>query len=321
MSKRQRILVVLSQEVLDSQPEPALERGIFIARETNASLELFVSEYYPSFYTSLMAKSVEKKEPAEACRQATLKWLQEFSEKLAETDNLVVSADVGWNRHPYEGIMKKVSSIKPDLTIKTIRHNSSLNRTLFNYTDWRLIRSCPSPLLLAKSEDDWATRQIVACLDPAHIHAQAETLDDAIIEVAQSLTYRLRGELHIFHAIELLPEPMLMLLQPGVSYETYKQQTRQEHEALLSELLRPYGIRGPQRLHIREGKPADALQALVKEIHASLVVMGVVPKGTLENFLIGNTAEKVLDTLSCDILVVKSNPIEVKAAAAETAFC
>lgn len=318
MVKRQRVLVILDQNELDSQPEPALDRGVLIARETNAILELFVSEYYPSFYTPLLEKYLNVWKPETYIRFA-LSRLQEISRMLINQEQLSVLTDAAWNHHQYDGIIQKVSSAKPDLMIKTVHHDNQLNRTFFNYTDWHLIRHCPCPLMLAQSKDTWATRAIVACVDPAHIHGHAETLDNSIIEIAQQFAYRLRGDLHIFHAVEFMPEPLFRLWQPGSTYEIYKKEAREEHETLLSELLKPYGI-GMRRVHIVEGKPEDALQSFVKEINASLVVMGVVSKGTLENLLIGNTAEKVLDALSCDILVVKSNPVEVKVLAAEPVF-
>ena len=63
------------------------------------------------------------------------------------------------------------------------------------------------------------------------------------------------------------------------------------------------------------GRPAETLVEFTRDIGASLVVMGAVSKGALELLLIGNTAEKVLDDLSCDILVVKSEPLETRVAA------
>lgn len=131
-------------------------------------------------------------------------------------ERLAVTVDAACNRHQAAAIMDRVSVRRPDMLIKATRHDSTFNRTLFNYTDWHLIRHCPCPLLLAKSEDDWNTRRIVACVDPAHVHAKAETLDYAIIELAHALAYRLRGELHILHSIELLPQPASLdeLLRP-----------------------------------------------------------------------------------------------------------
>ncbi|KFI22987.1 universal stress protein [Nitrosococcus oceani] len=319
MARRQRILTVLNQDELDSQPEPALERGVFIARETNAILELFVSEYHPSFYTPLIGKSLHNEWKPETYIRFALSQLQEISERLAHREQLDVLADAAWNRHQYDGIMEKISRIKPDLIIKTTHHDNRLNRTLFNYTDWHLIRNCPCPLMLAKGEDSWETRAVVACVDPSHLHGRMETLDNSIIEIAQWLAYRLKGELHIFHAIDFMPESVFRLWQPGSNYNTYKKESRQEHETLLNELLKPYGI-GSQRIHILEGGSAETLLSFAQETNASLVVMGAVSKGTLGNLLIGNTAEKVLDALRCDILVVKSNPLEVKELNTELVF-
>ncbi|ADJ28081.1 universal stress protein [Nitrosococcus watsonii] len=318
MARRQRVLIVLNPNELDSQPEPALERGVFIARETNAFLELFASEYHPSF-TPLIGKPSQNEWKPETYIRFALSRLQEISEMLIQQEQLDVSVDAAWNRHQYDGVMEKISRIKPDLIIKSTRHDNQLNRTFFNYADWHLIRNCPCPLMLAKSEDRWETRTIVACVEPSHLHGHMETLDSSIIETAQELAYRLRGELHIFHAIEFMPEPIFRLWQPGSSYKTHKKETRQKHEALLNKLLRPYGI-GTQRVHVFEGGPAETLLSFAQEIKASLVVMGAVSKGTLGNLLIGNTAEKVLDSLRCDILVVKSNPLEAKELNAELVF-
>jgi universal stress protein E len=207
--------------------------------------------------------------------------------------------------------MQKVAKTRPDMVIKTTRHDTAIHRTFFNYTDWHLIRHCPCPLMLAKKEDDWETRRVVACVDPAHIHSKAETLDNAIIEASQLLACRLRGELHILHSIELLPESATPQEDDGSSYGEYKGRVYGEHQTLLDELLRPYGV-GSQKVHMVAGNPAKTIVPLVEEIGASVVVMGAVSKGTLETLFIGNTAEKVLDDLSCDVLVVKSKPVEVR---------
>jgi universal stress protein E len=312
MGVKQRLLVFIDAGGSAAQPEPALERGIFLAKEINAGLELFLSEYAhipEHLFGAPLGWGGLK--PGDHLQQA-MAWLEQLAEPLSK-EGLAVCKDVVWHRHPYEAVLEKVAATRPDIVIKTTRHETLLHRTLFNYTDWHLIRNCPCPLLLAKSEDEWTTRRIVACVDPAYIHSQAETLDNVIIETAQRLAYRLRGELHIFHSIE--PSPLLMtwIQEHGWSLKSAERRIHEQHEALLEELLRPYGI-STRRVHIATGLADKTLVQFVEAIEASLVVMGTVSKGTLGNLLIGNTAEKVLDALKCDILVVKSNPIEVKAA-------
>lgn len=312
--RRQRLLVILNPAELDAQPEPALERAVFLARETGAGLEIFVSEPRSATYGPASASAPQ------AAVGDTLARLAAIGAAVTEAHGLSVATDAVFCRHPFDGIMQKVASTRPDMVVKTTRHDTRLNRTFFNYTDWHLIRACPRPLLLVKSEDPWETRRIVACVDPAHVHSHAETLDEVIVEAAHLLAYRLRGELHIFHSVELMIEPVFSLLQPDSSYALYKRRMGEAHYGLLNDLLRRYGI-GAERVHLTVGRSTETLVEFTRDIGASLVVMGAVSKGALELLLIGNTAEKVLDDLSCDILVVKSEPLEARVVAEAWVAC
>jgi universal stress protein E len=79
---------------------------------------------------------------------------------------------------------------------------------------------------------------------------------------------------------------------------------QKEVKAAFEKLCAKYAL-GPRRAHLRVGLPVDELPALVKEIDAHLVVMGAVSRSTLKRLFIGNTAERVIDKLDCDVLVVK----------------
>jgi universal stress protein E len=53
------------------------------------------------------------------------------------------------------------------------------------------------------------------------------------------------------------------------------------------------------------GEVASELESVVRRTKAAIVVMGAVSRSGLRRVFIGNTAETVLDRLSCDLLVVK----------------
>jgi universal stress protein E len=53
------------------------------------------------------------------------------------------------------------------------------------------------------------------------------------------------------------------------------------------------------------GRVSDELASVVKRINAAIVVMGAVSRSGLRRVFIGNTAERLLDDLNCDLLVVK----------------
>ncbi len=57
--------------------------------------------------------------------------------------------------------------------------------------------------------------------------------------------------------------------------------------------------------HLLEGFPEESIPAFVQERGIDLLVMGAVSRGNLENALIGNTAERVLEAVQTDLLVIK----------------
>lgn len=51
--------------------------------------------------------------------------------------------------------------------------------------------------------------------------------------------------------------------------------------------------------------PVDSIQKVARAIHSHIVVMGPLSRLDLKRMFIGNTAESLLDLLSCDVLIVK----------------
>ena len=76
------------------------------------------------------------------------------------------------------------------------------------------------------------------------------------------------------------------------------------HSSALADLMSRFRLPADQ-VHMKTGKANDLLPYLARELSAQLVVMGAVTRGRVEQAIIGTTAQKVLDHLPCDVLVVK----------------
>lgn len=57
--------------------------------------------------------------------------------------------------------------------------------------------------------------------------------------------------------------------------------------------------------HLVSENPVVAIPRLASAIGADIVVMGAISRSGLQRVFIGNTAERVLGALRCDVLVVK----------------
>ena len=54
-----------------------------------------------------------------------------------------------------------------------------------------------------------------------------------------------------------------------------------------------------------QGDPQEMICLHAEAVRADLLVMGAIARGHLDNALIGNTAERILEAVKCDLLVMK----------------
>jgi universal stress protein E len=111
--------------------------------------------------------------------------------------------------------------------------------------------------------------------------------------------------------VPLAAAPPVML--PPVVEEAHGQQVARA----VNRLAEKAGIRRTRR-HIHMGEVSEELSEVTRRTHTALVVMGAVSRSALARLFIGNTAERVLDKLSCDVLIVKPRGFGVKLARAPT---
>ena len=277
-------------------PRAALTKAAALARATGATLELFCALSEPGPVGSPQ-------------RAATLERARERLARLAHSPLLrgcrTVSC-VEWDRPPHEAIVRRVQKVRADLVIATTHAHPAGSRLWLRHTDWELIRHCPCPVLLVKSVRPYSRPAVLVALDPFHVHAKPTQLDQQLLAAARSFAATLRGSVHAFHAyMPLIPSVQGPMGEP-VMWES--PEVEEVHgEQVAREFAREAERAGipPARRHLLLGDVPSALAATVRRTRAGLVVMGAVSRSALRRLLIGNTAERVLDELTCDVLIVK----------------
>jgi universal stress protein E len=89
----------------------------------------------------------------------------------------------------------------------------------------------------------------------------------------------------------------------------------QRHSAHVRKSIRQLARRfsvPPSAVHIETGNPVTVLPRLARRLRADVVVMGAVSRSGLDRLLIGSTAERVIDALPCDVLIVKPQSARTK---------
>lgn len=217
-----------------------------------------------------------------------------------------VRTSVRWDYPVHEGIVRQVLRCEPLLLVAQSSRRGRAARLMLTQTDYRLIETCPCTVLLIKSERPYLKPVIVAAVDPGRSHDKPATLDEKILDAAVMIRDALGGELKVFHAgvpWDGAGKDELRDLPEGVKEDVHGAYWR-KLEAPVRELARRHNI-PESSLHVMEGQAAELLPLLAVSQSAHMVAMGAVSRTRIERALIGHTAERVLDVLECDLLVVK----------------
>ena len=294
----------------------ALQRAAWLAKATGASLELLVCYYneYLSGDRLFDSPSLEK------ARKEVIAGHEKHLDVMAEplrADGLTVSIKALWDHPLYEGIVRRAMATKADIVFKDTHHHSALTRALFSNTDWNLIRTCPMPLWLVKPRETGTPPQLLASIDPLNEHDKPAALDDEILVLAKSLAASLEGTVRAFHSydprIAVATATANAYIPVSLPFDEIEEQMREQHAKRFSEVTEFHGI-GDDRTHLVAGMTHEELPALAESLNADVVVMGAVSRNQWKRLFIGATAERTLEHLPCDLVIVKpdwfNTPVE-----------
>jgi len=280
--------IVLAVGEVHAPARAALRKAAALARASGATLELF-----HALTEAHGAPEVARSRLQRLARSALLSGCR-------------VRAEVAVDRPAHEAIIRRAVQVKADLLIAATQAHGAASRLFLRNTDWELIRHCPCPLLLVKSTRLRERALVLAAVDPFHAHDKPARLDAVLLSAGADLARLTRASLHAFHAYMPLiaaaeaPFGEPLIWQAPQIEQVHGDQVRRAFERLCRRAGLP-----PARRHLVMGDFAGELQAAVKQLRAGIVVMGAVSRSPLGRVLIGSSAERVLDRLPCDVLVVK----------------
>jgi universal stress protein E len=302
MREPKRILAVVDPT---AESQPAAGRAAAVARSIGARLELFICDYDPQLVDGAPQKVQRPAEAGRSLIDNRMHRLREIAKRLRGQD-LEIQVDARWDSPLADGIVRKAVESAADVVVKDTHYHPIVRRSVFSNTDWNLIRDCPALLWLTKPRAIAAKPRFIAAVDPLHERAKPSELDDRIIVAAKQLCYPLNGELHVFHAFDVTPAlatPMDSMGMPPPIREI-TESMRARHTDAVHELTDAHGI-SRDCVHVHEGSTRERVAALTEKLAADVVVMGAVSRRGVKRLFLGNTAEAVLDTLPCDLVIVK----------------
>lgn len=251
--------------------QPALERAAAIAQELSVKLYL-----YACIYEDLDHAPKDSKERVRLISRQKDTLTQAVI--LLRGRGVDVTTEVEWDNDWYRAVVRASLRSGADVVLKSSYHHSSAQRVLKKTSDWTLIRECHCPVLLVKQGDVGGMNKVLAAIDIRDDSGAYSQLNEHILGFSRQVLDSRNAEVHFINAFKDLkstPDRNALVRSCGVDSE---------------------------RVHIRMGEPGQVIVDSARELGAGLVVVGNSARTGLSAVISGNTVEKVLDKLDCDVL-------------------
>lgn len=297
-----RILVAVKDPL--ARALPAVNKAAQLARACGARLELFHAIDGALYVDTLGATGSTLQPFEEEQRSEFLQRLGRIAARL-RLHGVEVSVAVEWDYPAYEAVVRRAVATAADLIVAERHAGRHIAPGILGLADWELLRLSPVPVLLVKKARPYHHPGVLAAVDPDLAFDKPAGLDEEILRMATAVAGALRGRLDAVHAYAPIAANFAALSAAGVARILRLQASRAASASgRFVQLLRTSRIPAARR-HLVGGDPCDAVGATAARLGSDVVVMGAISRSGLKRLLIGNTAERLLDRLPCDLLVVK----------------
>ena len=291
---------------------PTLERALTLAENNQAGLtvvdvipQISVGYGLPdSGPVSIDLRTLVKSEH----EQALASFIAPYCERMPMRHAVLMGTD-------FLEIIRQVLRHGHDLVIKPADNPSFIDR-LFGSEDMHLLRKCPCPVWLSKPGETPKYSCVMAAIDfdmdtPNEV---ADRLNERILELASAFAVADFAALHFVHVWDAPFEMTVRIWgHDQNAADGYVERERLRHRQALDRLrerlearlgAETFGYLAP-RFHLHRGPPSEAIPALARQLQADIVVMGTLGRTGVAGLFIGNTAETILEQLTCSVLAVK----------------
>jgi len=272
----------------------ALEQAARLAGLNGASLHVLhvVDTAAVSMIADSRQMSFERQAAvaAEGAKEALVRWLAQVGAPASCQSTIVVGV-------PLHEILEHVKTLKPDLVVAGVT-GAGESKAGAGSLAHRLARKVPTKVLLVRANHPNAFQKIVACID------LSETSREVAAQ-AHRVAVQDGAKVDFLHVWQ---EPWLST--PYAYLETVAAEfieERQKHlRASLTEFVKEEA-RDIESNELLANEPnyANGIAAHAEKTGADLIVIGAKGQTNLRYVLMGSTAERLLKSLPCSVLVVK----------------
>lgn len=298
-------ILYISQGIGDETD--GLKQALSLGRNNKAKLSVLV------IVPDLPKEMQEYKEKYNA---SIIENMQVSIQKTADTikiskDEIELSIELKSYKTPATQIIQYTLQNGHDLIIKELETRDKIAG--LKAIDMDLLRKCPCPVWLSRPiSKPRQNIKIAVAVDPNNENEQGQILSKTLLNLARSLADDCSGTLHIVSCWQyefedyLQNNPWIKVPQTDIESAVYN--ARNDHFDALQTLVKQSNIKHePDDISYLRGEPDDLIPKFVIDNDIDILVMGTVARTGLPGFIIGNTAENIVQKVPCSLMTLKPN--------------
>jgi len=280
----------------------ALPRALKLASKLGSEVTI-VSTAYESFIDFIpSASAIDRRTIKEESLKLNTNHLKALVDEL-DIDGIEINYHSIWSSSIHTGLCHYIKENDFDLVAKTVRSHNALEKLLFTPTDWHLLRDTDTDILFVKNDRWPSSTNILGAInidgDEAHVE-----LNKKIIQTTVALAEICGSKANV---LNVFPWPIVQFEKFSHLFDGKDLflEIQKEHKTAVNEFVQSVAkING--KVVVAEGlEPEETLPEMVQSTRSELLVMGSVGRKGIKAAMIGNTAEKILDEIECEVLVLK----------------
>ncbi|GGI90380.1 universal stress protein [Legionella impletisoli] len=192
-----------------------------------------------------------------------------------------------------------------------IKHAQQSENKGFDALEMELLHKCPCALFISRPfKHEYPKVKVAVAVDPMEEEPQAQQLSLNLLEISQSLAKQYSGQLNVIacwhFAFENYFRNSVFDKTSSNELNEMLQEAKNTSENALKSLLDQVKNNGTNyKINHLKGRPEVEIPSFIDEQHIDILVMGTLARTGISGFIIGNTAENVLQKIDCSLLALK----------------
>lgn len=282
----------------------ALQQAMSIARNNRAELKTLI--ICPGLPPELAGYQGKYQDSLVQQLSASIQSAREHID--ADGADSPVAIEVECGSMPTERIIRHVLKDGHELVMKEAERKEGARG--FRAVDMELLRKCPCPVWLSRpSGRRWRDMHVGVAIDPETRETEGQDLSRRLLQLSRSVADTCNGVLVVISCWDYPFEDYLRsspwVRMPDEELSRAVTHAHHRHGKALNKVIGASGIGGKIQLHHVRGRADQMIPLAAANRDIDILVMGTVARTGIPGFVIGNTAENVLQKLECSLLAMK----------------